>query len=57
MLQLFQALEGSGKGEPISRLLWVSGRETIHACYHVGIYSDKELIGQGILIETSSPFN
>ena len=36
-------------GEPVSRLLWVSGKETILACYHVGIYSDKELIGQGKL--------
>ena len=46
-LLLLQALREAGMGEPVSRLLWVSGRETILACYHVGIYSDKELIGQG----------
>ena len=42
-----QVLKNSNMGEPVSRLLWSSSKETILACYHVGIYSDKELIGQG----------
>jgi hypothetical protein len=40
-------LKNAGMEEPVSRLLWASGKETILACYHVGIYSNQELIGQG----------
>lgn len=43
---LANILENEGKGEPESRLLWRAGPKTILACYHVGIYSDRELIGQ-----------
>ena len=39
-------LKNQGKAEPESRLLWVSGQDTIMACYHIGIYVDQELIGQ-----------
>ncbi len=39
-------LSNQGRGEPNSRLLWESGKDTLLACFHVGIYSDKELIGQ-----------
>lgn len=36
------------KGErPESRLIWVSGKDTMFACFHVGIYCNKEIIGQG----------
>ena len=38
--------EGS-KALPESRLMWVSGKETMMACYHVGIYVDKQIVGQG----------
>ncbi|TRY71079.1 hypothetical protein TCAL_01170 [Tigriopus californicus] len=47
MRLLMTILKNEGKSEPESRLLWVSGLDTIMACYHVGIYVDKELIGQG----------
>jgi len=43
---LCQVLENRGVGPPESRLLWRSGPKTILACYHVGIYSDKEILGQ-----------
>jgi len=46
---LASILKNEKRGEPEARLLWVSGKETLLACYHVGIYSDKELIGQGKL--------
>jgi hypothetical protein len=49
-----QVLKNSNKGEPVSRLLWTSAKETILACYHVGIYSDKELIGQGMVLPDRS---
>ena len=47
MNTLASVLSNEKRGEPEARLLWVSGKETLLACYHVGIYSDKELIGQG----------
>ena len=40
-------MANENRGEPEARLLWASGKETLLACYHVGIYSDKQLIGQG----------
>ena len=40
-------LTKENRGLPEARLLWSSGKETILACYHVGVYSDRELIGQG----------
>jgi len=43
---LTTVLNNEGRGEPESRLLWRAGPKTILACYHVGIYSDKELVGQ-----------
>jgi len=46
MSTLASVLSNEKRGEPEARLLWVSGKETLLACYHVGIYSDKELIGQ-----------
>ena len=42
-----QILEKHGLPEPESRLLWVTGENTIMACYHVGVYSDQQLIGKG----------
>ena len=47
METLASILEKSNRGPPEARLLWSSGKETLLACYHVGIYSDRELIGQG----------
>ncbi len=44
---LSQILTNEKRGAPEARLLWASGKETMLACYHVGIYSDQELIGQG----------
>jgi len=46
MTTLAKILENENRGEPESRLLWAGGKDTILACYHVGIYSDKELIGK-----------
>lgn len=43
---LVQTLKSLGKAEPESRLLWTSGPETILSTYHIGIYSDRELVGQ-----------
>ena len=40
-------VENENRGQPEARLLWASGKETLLACYQVGIYSDKQLIGQG----------
>ena len=40
-------LSKENRGLPEARLLWSSGKETILACYHVGVYSDREIIGQG----------
>ena len=47
MATLSTILANENRGQPEARLLWASGKETILACFHVGIYSDKELIGQG----------
>lgn len=47
MAVLMNILKNEGRAAPESRLLWLSGKDTILACYHVGIYSNKELIGQG----------
>jgi len=47
MNYLSKELQKRNMGEPESRLLWCSGKETIFSCYHVGIFSNKELIGQG----------
>ncbi len=46
MGELAKILERSGRGEPESRLLWESGKDSLLGCCHVGVYSDKELIGQ-----------
>ena len=43
---LNQVLNNDGKSYPEFRLLWVNGQDTILACYHIGVYCDKELIGQ-----------
>ena len=47
MKALCQVLKNDDKGEPESRLIWVTGKDTIMACYHIGVYSSQELIGQG----------
>lgn len=48
MKTLSKIMAGENRGQPQARLLWSSGKETLLACYHVGIYSeDKELLGQG----------
>ena len=47
MKTLSTILANEKRGEPEARLLWTSGKETLLATYHVGIYSDKQLIGQG----------
>ena len=43
---LTQVLKNEGREKPEFRLLWVNGQDTILACYHVGVYCSKELIGQ-----------
>ncbi len=43
---LARVLANDGRGEPESRLLWASGKDTLMACFHVGVFSDKELVGQ-----------
>lgn len=43
---LTEILKKQQRGLPEPRLLWGSGSETILSTYMVGIYSDKELIGQ-----------
>ena len=43
---LSQVLNNDRKEPPEFRLLWVNGQDTILACYHVGVYCNKELIGQ-----------
>ena len=35
------------RGEPEAWLLWDSGKESLFACYNLGIYFDRQLIGQG----------
>lgn len=42
-------LQKYGKSDPEPRLLHESGRNTIFSTYVVGLYIDKELIGQGIV--------
>merc|ERR1711997_986632 len=46
MKVLSTIMENENRGQPEARLLWASGKETLLACYQVGIYSDKQLIGQ-----------
>eukprot|EP00088_Acartia_fossae_P000551 TRINITY_DN10225_c0_g1_i6.p1 TRINITY_DN10225_c0_g1~~TRINITY_DN10225_c0_g1_i6.p1 ORF type:complete len:369 (-),score=71.02 TRINITY_DN10225_c0_g1_i6:477-1517(-) len=46
MRMLSKILENQGKGEPEARLIWQLGPKTLLANYTVGIYSDKELIGE-----------
>ncbi|XP_060583025.1 large ribosomal subunit protein mL44-like [Ruditapes philippinarum] len=43
---LAKLLKESGRGEPESRLLWTSSKNSLMPVYHVGIYSDKKLIGK-----------
>lgn len=43
---LRNVLESQGREEPEPRLLWETGSETVVAAYVVGIYSNKQLIGQ-----------
>nr|CAG4652183.1 EOG090X0DYO [Triops cancriformis] len=42
---LVDALQKMGRGKPEPRLIRKAGSNTILATYHVGIYSDKKLIG------------
>lgn len=44
---LADILHNSGRGDPEPRLIFQSGRETIQAVYHVGVYSDKKFMGSG----------
>ncbi|XP_074662484.1 large ribosomal subunit protein mL44-like [Tubulanus polymorphus] len=46
MGELSEILEQQGRGLPEPRLLWQSGCNTVLAVYHVGIYSDRKLIGR-----------
>jgi len=46
MARLAGILKERGMGEPESRLLWSSGPGTILACYTVGVYSDRQLVGE-----------
>ncbi|XP_045172029.2 39S ribosomal protein L44, mitochondrial-like [Mercenaria mercenaria] len=39
-------LKEAGRGEPEPRLLWSACRNTLMPLHHVGIYSDKKLIGK-----------
>mmetsp|Transcript_15691 Transcript_15691/g.27357 ORF Transcript_15691/g.27357 Transcript_15691/m.27357 type:complete len:124 (+) Transcript_15691:122-493(+) len=39
-------LQSRGMASPESRLLWQTGCSSIMSLYHVGIYSNKELIGK-----------
>ncbi|XP_070196199.1 large ribosomal subunit protein mL44-like [Littorina saxatilis] len=43
---LMAVLDSQGRGPPEPRLQWQAGQRTIMAVYQVGIYSDKQLIGQ-----------
>jgi large subunit ribosomal protein L44 len=43
---LVDVLKQQGLAEPEPRLLWSTGSETIMASYVVGIYCDRQLIGQ-----------
>ena len=46
MRRLAEELARQGMPQPESRLLWSTAPETVLACFHVGVYSDKELIGK-----------
>lgn len=46
MSDLVRLLAERGQGEPEPRLLDQQGADTVMACYTVGIYSDKILIGK-----------
>ena len=46
MRMLTGLLEEEGRGPPEARLLWKSGPGTILAAYRVGVYSDRELVGE-----------
>ena len=48
MAALARVLANDGRGEPESRLLWAAGKDTMMACFHIGVYSDRELLGQGL---------
>jgi hypothetical protein len=52
MAILAKVLDNDGRGEPESRLLWAAGKDTMMACYHIGIYSDKQLVGQGNIMSS-----
>jgi len=43
---LVAMLKAEGMGEPEPRMLWTSAKNTIMSLYHVGIYSDKKMIGK-----------
>ena len=38
-----------GRGPPEARLFWSSGPKSVLACHHVGIDSDKEIIGRRLI--------
>ena len=46
MGDLVKLLAEQGRGEPEPRLLDQQGQNDVMACYTVGIYSDKTLIGK-----------
>merc|ERR1712226_1583392 len=43
---LMAAMNEAGRSAPESRLLWQSGPGTILATYRVGVYVDRELVGE-----------
>ena len=47
MRMLTKIFKNEGSELPVSRLMWVSGKETMMACYYIGIYVNKEIIGHG----------
>ena len=53
MAALATVLSNDGRGEPESRLLWAAGKDTMMACFHIGVYSDRELLGQGAYREVA----
>lgn len=46
MTVLSTLLRNQSRGEPEPRLLWTAGSYTLLASFTVGIYSDKQLVGQ-----------
>jgi len=46
MRMLSHILKNQGRGEPEPRLLWQQGPKTLLASFTVGIYSDKQLVGE-----------